>query len=104
MKARIFPHYNLLLFKFTILNTCLPIPILNFLCIFIAAQSPVSHTFSPEEEMKSKPEAKLHLRCLTVQGQALESEKFNTHIKMGIYFFININYKLKMFYIVPSPM
>ena len=62
------------------------IPILIFLCIFITASSPVSHTiliFAPGEKINSNLEVKLYKMCLKGQGQSIDSEKYtcqNGHI------------------------
>ena len=58
------------------------IPIFIFLCIFITASSPVSHSyFCPRREYRSNPEVKLYKMCLRGQGRSIKSE--NAHVKMG---------------------
>ena len=59
------------------------IPISNFLCIYITASSPVSHTyFCPRRENKKQPWGKFVQNVSGGQGQLVaESEK--THVKMG---------------------
>ena len=48
------------------------IPILIFLCIYITASSPVSHTyFCPRRENKKELSLKLHNMCLMGQGQSV---------------------------------
>ena len=53
---------------------------LLFLCIFITALSPVSHSYFCSRK-ENALEAKLYKMCLRDQGRSVKSE--NTHVKMG---------------------
>ena len=63
------------------------IPILIFLCIFITASSPVSHSyiFASGEKIRNNLDVKLYKKCLRGQGPSVKGE--NTHVKMSTYLF-----------------